>query len=154
MPDKPEDGHHHPTLFAGGSTTTTTLSGVRVIAMDEFAIQKGHRHATVIVDPMIRKVLWVGRGRVDIRAFFESLGSAGRHRIKAVMMDMNGAYQAEVRHQCRKAEIVFDLFHVVAKFGRAVVKSARWLLREVTARTSRRMRTASAATNCSPPTRP
>lgn len=27
------------------------LSGVTVIAMDEFAIQKGHRYATVIVDP-------------------------------------------------------------------------------------------------------
>ena len=152
-------------------------SGVGVIAMDEFAIQKGHRYATVIVDPMIKKVLWVGRGRgrEDIRPFFELLGSAGRHRIKAVVMDMNGAYEAEVRHQCRKAEIVFDLFHVVAKYGREVVdrvrvdeanrlsddrsarkvvKSARWLRREVTARTSRRMRTASASTSCSPPTRP
>jgi len=27
------------------------LSGIEVIAMDEFAIQKGHRYATVIVDP-------------------------------------------------------------------------------------------------------
>ena len=64
-------------------------------------------------------------------------------------MDMNGAYEAEVRAQCPDAEIVFDLFHVVAKFGREVVnrvrvdeanrladdkparkvvKSARWLL--------------------------
>ena len=64
-------------------------------------------------------------------------------------MDMNGAYEAEVRHQCPNAEIVFDLFHVVAKYGREVidrvridevsrlqhdkaarkvVKSARWLL--------------------------
>jgi len=77
------------------------------------------------------------------------LGSAGRDRIKAVVMDMSGAYEAEVRHQCPKAEIVFDLFHVVAKYGREVVdrvrvdeanrlsddkmarklvKSARWLL--------------------------
>ena len=27
------------------------LSGVKVIAMDEFAIQKGHRYATVVVEP-------------------------------------------------------------------------------------------------------
>ena len=39
------------------------LTGVRVIAMDEFAIQKGHRYATVIVDPTVKRVLWVGRGR-------------------------------------------------------------------------------------------
>ena len=127
------------------------LSGVSILAMDEFAIHKGHRYATVIIDPTIKKVLWVGRGRgrEDIRPFFELLGSAGRDRIKAVAMDMNGAYEAEVRAQCPDAEIVFDLFHVVAKFGREVVnrvrvdeanrladdkparkvvKSARWLL--------------------------
>jgi transposase len=127
------------------------LSGVSVIAMDEFAIQKGHRYATVIIDPRVKKVLWVGRGRArkDIRPFFKLLGEKGCKRLKAVVMDMNGAYEAEVRHQCPKAEVVFDLFHVVAKYGREVVdrvrvdeanrlkhdkkarkvvKSARWLL--------------------------
>ena len=32
-------------------------------------------------------------------------------------MVMNAAYQEEVRYQCPKAEIVYDLFHVVAKYG-------------------------------------
>jgi transposase len=127
------------------------LTGISVIAMDEFAIQKGHRYATVIIDPRVKQVLWVGRGRgrKDIRPFFKLLGKKGRKRLKAVVMDMNGAYEAEVRHQCPKAEVVFDLFHVVAKYGREVVdrvrvdeanrlkhdkkarkvvKSARWLL--------------------------
>ena len=40
-------------------------------------------------------------------------------------MDMNSAYGAEVRHQCPKAEIVFDLFHVVAKYGREVIDRVR-----------------------------
>ena len=39
------------------------LSGVEQIVMDEFAIQKGHRYATVIVEPRSKRVLWVGRGR-------------------------------------------------------------------------------------------
>ncbi|GAA3927017.1 helix-turn-helix domain-containing protein [Luteimonas lutimaris] len=39
------------------------LAGVTVIAMDEFAIQKGHRYATVVVDSERKRVLWVGRGR-------------------------------------------------------------------------------------------
>ena len=34
------------------------LDGVRLLAMDEFAIQKGHRYATVIVDPERKRVLW------------------------------------------------------------------------------------------------
>ena len=33
------------------------LSGVQLIAMDEFAIQKVHRYATVIIDPRVKKVL-------------------------------------------------------------------------------------------------
>ena len=103
------------------------LSNVEVIAMDEFAIQKGHRYATVIVEPYTKRVLWIGRGRgrEDIRPFFELLGRDGRQRIKAVVMDMNGAYEQEVMDQCPLAEIVFDLFHVVAKFGREVIDRVR-----------------------------
>ena len=53
------------------------LSGVRVTGMDEFAIHKGHRYATVVVDPLSRRMLWVGRGRArkDVRPFFELLGA-------------------------------------------------------------------------------
>ena len=55
------------------------LRGVTIIAMDEFALQKGHRYATGIVEPSSKRVLWVGRGRSreDIRPFFELLGPAG-----------------------------------------------------------------------------
>ena len=103
------------------------LSGVEQIVMDEFAIHKGHRYATVIVDASNKRVLWVGRGngREDIRPFFETLGSEGRQRLKAVAMDMNGAYEEEVRYQCPLVAIVFDLFHVVAKYGREVVDRVR-----------------------------
>lgn len=54
------------------------LQAVRV-AIDEFAIHKSHRYATVIVEPYRKQVLWVGlvRGRADIRPFFELLPPAG-----------------------------------------------------------------------------
>jgi transposase len=103
------------------------LTGVEIVGMDEFAIHKGHRYATIIVEPSSRRVLWVhrGRGRESIRDFFEQLGPEGRRRIKAVVMDMNGAYEMEVRHQCPGARIVYDLFHVVAKYGRDVISRVR-----------------------------
>lgn len=103
------------------------LSGVQIIGMDEFAIQKGHRYATVIVEPMRKKVLWVGRGRgrEDVRPFFELLGAQGCARIRAVAMDMNGAFEQEVRERCPQAQIVYDLFHVVAKYAREVVDRVR-----------------------------
>ena len=127
------------------------LNGIEVIGLDEFAIQKGHRYATVIVEPTRKRVLWVGRGRgrEDVRPFFRLLGPARCAELKAAVMDMNAGYELEVKAHCPQAAIVFDLFHVVAKYGREVidrvrvdqanalredprarhvVKSARWLL--------------------------
>src|SRR5690606_13776752 len=103
------------------------LGGVTVIAMDEFAIQKGHRYATVVVDPERKRVLWVGRGRsrADVRPFFELLGPEGCARLRAVAMDMNTAYDLEVKQHCPNAEVVYDLFHVVAKYGREVIDRVR-----------------------------
>ena len=103
------------------------LSDVRVIAIDEFAIQRGHRYATVVVEPTTKRVLWVGRGRgrEDLRAFFALLGPAGCARITAAVIDMSTAYTEEVRAQCPQAQIVYDLFHVVAKYGREVIDRVR-----------------------------
>ena len=140
------------------------LSDVTVIGMDEFALRKGHRYATIIVEPATKRVLWVGKGRSreTLREFFQELGPEGRGRIQAVVMDMNGAFEAEVRANCPQAEIVYDLFHVVAKYsrevitpvvgeeakrasdrGRKVVRGSRWLLlrrREGMQRTADRIR--------------
>lgn len=130
---------------------TVDLTGVRYLGMDEFALHKGHRYATVIVEPLRREVLWVGAGhsREAVRPFFAALSEQVRRNIRAVVMDMNAAYDLEVRAWCPNAEVVYDLFHVVAKYGREVmdrvrvdeanrlrqdkrarqvVKSSRWLL--------------------------
>jgi transposase len=101
--------------------------GVRRLVMDEFALHKGHRYATVVMDAQTMRVLWVGEGnsREAIRPFFELLGEKGCRRIEAVAMDMNTAFDLEVRKHCPQAEVVYDLFHVVARFGREVVDRVR-----------------------------
>ncbi|MCE1181893.1 MAG: ISL3 family transposase [Rhodocyclales bacterium] len=100
---------------------------VRRLVMDEFALHKGHRYATVVMDAQTMRVLWVGEGnsRQSIRPFFEALGKEGCQRIEAVAMDMNTAFDLEVRQHCPQAEVVYDLFHVVARFGREVVDRVR-----------------------------
>lgn len=100
---------------------------VEILLIDEFALRKGHRYATVVMDGLRKRVLWVGkgRGREDIRPFFDLLGEEGRQRIQAVGMDMSAAFEGEVRAQCPQAEVVFDLFHVVAKYGREVIDRVR-----------------------------
>jgi len=102
-------------------------NGIRRLLMDEFALHKGHRYATVVLDADTRQVLWVceGKTRAAIRPFFEWLGPEACQRIEAVGMDMNTAFDLEVQAHCPNARIVYDLFHVVAKFGREVVDRVR-----------------------------
>lgn len=97
------------------------------LVMDEFALFKGHRYATVVLDADTRRVLWVGEGRSReaIRPFFEWLGPERCARIEAVAMDMNTAFDLEVQMQCPKACVVYDLFHVIAKYGREVIDRVR-----------------------------
>lgn len=97
------------------------------LVMDEFALYKGHRYATVVLDADTRRVLWIGEGRsrAAVRPFFEGLGSAGCARIKAVAMDMNTAFDLEVRRHCPRARVIYDLFHIIAKYGREVIARVR-----------------------------
>lgn len=110
-----------------GPLTAESLRGVRLLVVDEFAIQKGHRYATVIVDAETKRVLWVARGRdrAALRPFFDLLGTDGCASIEAVAMDMHAAYGEEVRANCPGAAIVYDLYHVVAKYGREVIDRVR-----------------------------
>ncbi len=99
----------------------------RRLVMDEFALYKGHRYATVVLDADTRRVLWVGEGRSReaIRPFFAWLGPARCRQIEAVAMDMNTAFDLEVQRHCPQAKVVYDLFHVIAKFGREVIDRVR-----------------------------
>lgn len=99
----------------------------RRLIMDEFALHKGHHYASVVLDADTKRVLWIGlgRSRAAVRDFFSGLGRQGCQRIEAVAMDMNTAYDLEVRQHCPNARIIYDLFHVVAKYGREVITRVR-----------------------------
>ena len=90
-------------------------------------MHKGHQYATVVMDEQRLQVLWVGEGRsrATLKPFFDLLGKEGCRRIEAVAMDMNTAFDLEVRDRCPHAEVVFDLFHVLARFGREVIDRVR-----------------------------
>jgi transposase len=103
------------------------LDGVRLIAIDEFAIQRGHQYATVVVNLETKRVLWIcrGRDRGALSGFFAALGAERCAVIEAVSVDMWKHYRTEIETHCPNAEIVYDLFHVVAKYGREVIDRVR-----------------------------
>jgi transposase len=101
--------------------------GLRVLAIDEFAIQRGHQYATVVIDPTRKRVVWICRGRdqLALRGFFTALGPTRCAALEAVALDMWAPYAAEVRAHCPRAQLVYDLFHVVAKYGHEVIDRVR-----------------------------
>jgi transposase len=103
------------------------LAAVRQIAIDEFALHRGHQYATVVVEVRTRRVLWVHRGRDGdaLAGFFALLGPAGCARLEAVVLDLWRPYLKAVRTHCPNAAIVYDLFHAVARYATEVLDRVR-----------------------------
>ena len=99
----------------------------RYLAVDEFALHKGHRYATCVMDLVEGDVLWVGEGRSMecFQRFFDHVDIEYLSDVKAVAMDMNASYNVLVRRHLPHAEIVYDRYHMQAQFGRDVLGAVR-----------------------------
>lgn len=99
----------------------------RILAVDEFAIHKGHSYATCVMDLEQGDVLWVGKGRAikDFEKFFEDMPSDALSAVIAVAMDMNASYNKLVTQHLPNAQIVYDRFHMQSQFGRDVLGVVR-----------------------------
>jgi transposase len=109
------------------------FTGVKHLAIDEFAVHKGHRYATVVMDLDTRRILWVGKGksRRDVEPFFELLRQHhASGQIQSVSCDMNAAYPRMVKDHLKGAVVVYDLFHVMANFIKEVLTEAKTVIRE------------------------
>jgi len=124
------------------------MKDVRYIAIDEFAVQKGHKYMTVVMNWESGQVLYVGLGRASevLDNFFKKI-KRWKSNINAVAMDMWPAYIKSVREHLPQAQIVYDWFHVVKMLNhgidqlrrqlyanelsqqqRQVLKGSRWIL--------------------------
>jgi len=99
----------------------------RFLAVDEFAIHKGHTYATTVMDLESGFVLWVGKGRsiADFQKFFEEVPSEQLSDVQAVAIDMNASYNTLVRRYLPLADIVYDRYHMQAQYGRDVLGVVR-----------------------------
>lgn len=106
--------------------------------LDEKAIAKGHRYATILndlSDPEGARVIEVVPERTQQAAaeLLRSLPPEQREQIEAVAMDMWPAYISAVEEVLPSADIVFDRFHVKKHLGEAVDKVRRQEHRELSA---------------------
>ncbi len=122
-----------------GPMEKSDFSNVRRIAIDEFALHRGHRYATLVVDVDTKRVLWVNRGRdaEALTGFFEALGKKGRERIEAVVIDMARPFVKAVKTHLPHAAIVYDLFHALQRYTAQVLDRVRMDEANKIARSSR-----------------
>jgi len=97
---------------------------IKRLSIDEIANKKGHDYLTVVMDLDMGRVIWVGEGRKEenIDKFFLTLTEEQKNNIEAISIDMWPAYINSAKKNCPNADIVFDKFHVVKKFGEVITK--------------------------------
>lgn len=100
------------------------LTGLRVLAVDEISIRKGHSYLTIVLDFLTGRIVYVGKKRKakTLKRFFNQLSISQRKKIEAVVMDMWDPFIKAVNDKLPNAKIIFDLFHVVANFSRVIDK--------------------------------
>ena len=109
------------------------LRNIRLLAIDEIAILKGHRYLTVVMDLESGCVVFVGdgKGADALLPFWKRLSRSGA-KIEAVAIDMSPAYIEAVKTNLTNATIVFDHFHVIKAFNDKLSDLRRELFRETT----------------------
>ena len=97
------------------------------LAVDEFAIHKGHRYATCVMNLDTGDVIWVGKGRpkADFSIFFQKMDMDWLSDVEAVAMDMNASYNALISEHMPWAEIVYDRYHMQAQVGKDILGAVR-----------------------------
>ncbi len=103
------------------------LTGLTMIGVDEVARAKGHDYMTVIYDMVEGHLIGVETGRTAkvFAEFLNRLPPETAKGIEAVAMDMGPAYQKAVRDCLPNADIVFDRFHVMKNYSKALSNQRR-----------------------------
>lgn len=99
----------------------------KFLAVDEFAIHKGHTYATCVMDLESGDIIWIGKGRAirDFLEFFKDVPADYLSEVRAVSMDMNASYNTLVEQFLPHAQIVYDRYHFQSQYGRDVLGSVR-----------------------------
>jgi len=109
------------------------LGSVRYIAVDEFALRKGHRYMTVVMDLETGEILYAEKGK-DAQALIPFLKTLRRRKAKlmAVAMDMSPAYMLAVKEVFPAVDIVHDPYHVVVTVNKAIDETRKNIYRTMT----------------------
>jgi transposase InsO family protein len=80
---------------------TPCYDGLRLLAVDEVAIHKGHTYLTTVLDLETGRIVWVGKGRTEatLASFFAELTPEQLKSIEAVASDMASGFRKRHRRE-------------------------------------------------------
>lgn len=102
------------------------LKDLKILAIDEIAIQKGHKYITIVMDLESGAVVFVGdgKGAESLEPFWKKLKRAGA-KIEAVSIDMSPAYIEAITRNLNQSKIIFDHFHIVKLMNESITELRR-----------------------------
>lgn len=91
-------------FYLGAQYGQPHLDDLRILAVDEISIKKGHRYMTVVLDYLSGRVVFVGKDRKSktLKGFFNQMTAGQRKSIEAVVMDMWDPFINAVKKKCLK----------------------------------------------------
>ena len=98
-----------------------------ICAVDEFAVEKNHRYATLVIDARTKLPLYLHKGNAagDFEPFFSVYGRQFYRTIRAFAMDQNTSYSSVVGRHLPECTIVCDYFHIMKNYGEQVTDAVR-----------------------------
>lgn len=95
---------------------------LRILAVDEVALRKGHSYMTVVLNYETGEVVWMGEDRKadTLKEFFGELNDQQKESVEAIAMDMWDPFIKAVREEMEHVSIVFDLYHMVQAFNKVI----------------------------------
>jgi transposase len=100
--------------YLEGQHGQPNLEGLRILAVDEISVKKGHRYLTVVMDYLSGRVVYVGKDRKSktLETFFNQLNQQQRGSIEAIVMDMWDPYIKAVKKKYLrlKSSLTFSIW--------------------------------------------
>ena len=77
-------------LFLERQYGQPNFEGLKILAIDEISIRRGHRYLTIVLDYLTGRVVWIGQHRKarTLSGFFNRMSSQQRKALQAIVMDM------------------------------------------------------------------
>jgi len=102
------------------------LKDLQYIAVDEIYLGKNKKYKTIVIDLASGRIIYVGdgRGHEALKEFFKKIKKY-KNNLKAVAMDMSGAYYSAVTKELEGVDVIFDRFHIVKLMNEKLDKIRR-----------------------------